>query len=131
MQTHGELQVSVVSRFYDSPEVAEAFHRDPETLALRPRGPDPIPVAVERVERSPAEWTEVVKGFALANEADLVGIARLDPLWVFEGFEVAEEWLIVLGFAQDYDEISQAPAVPGRLTHLATSRSPAGGRPAR
>ena len=64
---------------------------------------------------SPAEWAQEVKAFALANEADLVGIARLDPLWVYEGFEVAEEWLIVLGFAHDYDEISQAPAVPGRL----------------
>ena len=115
LQTHGELQKYVVSRFYDSPEVTEAFHRDPETLALRPRGPDPIPVAAERVERSPVEWTQAVKTFALANEADLVGIARLDPLWVYEGFEIAEEWLILLGFAHDYDEISQAPAVPGRL----------------
>ena len=104
-----------MSRFYDPPEVAEAFNRDPETLQLLPRGPDPIPVAAERVEHSPAEWTEAVKTFALANEADLVGIARLDPLWVFDGFEIAEEWLIVLGFAHDYDEISQAPAVPGRL----------------
>jgi epoxyqueuosine reductase len=115
VQTHGDLQKYVVSRFYDSAEVSEAFSRDPETLQLRPRGPDPIPVAPERVERSPAEWTEAVKAFALANEADLVGIARMDPLWVYEGFEVAEEWLIVLGFAHDYDEISQAPAVPGRL----------------
>ncbi len=53
LQTHGELQAYVVGRFYDSPEVTEAFSRDPETLALRPRGPDPIPVAAERVERSP------------------------------------------------------------------------------
>ena len=82
---------------------------------MRPRGPDPIPVASERVERSPSEWTDAVKAFALANEADLVGISRLDPLWIYEGFEIAEEWLIVLGFAHDYDEISQAPAMPGRL----------------
>jgi epoxyqueuosine reductase len=115
LQTHGELQAYVASRFYDSPEVTEAFSRDPETLQLRPRGPDPIPVAAERIERSPADWTQGVKSFALANEADLVGIARLDPLWVFEGFEVVEEWLILLGFAHDYDEIAQAPAVPGRL----------------
>jgi epoxyqueuosine reductase len=115
LQTHGELQAYVVKRFYDSADVIEAFSRDPETLALRPRGPDPIEVAAERVERSPAEWTEEVKAFAPANEADLVGIARMDPLWVYEGFEIKEEWLIVLGFAHDYEEISQAPAVPGRL----------------
>jgi epoxyqueuosine reductase len=115
LQTHGELQAYVVSRFFDSPGMADAYHRDQETLKLRPRGPEPIPVAAERVERSPTEWTQTVKEFALANEADLVGIARLDPDWVFEGFEIAEEWLIMLGFAHDYDEISQAPAVPGRL----------------
>ncbi len=115
LQTHGDLQAYVVRGFYDPPEMAEAFSRDPETLALRPRGPDPIPVAAARVERSASEWTDAIKSFALANEADLVGIAQLDPLWVYEGFEIAEKWLIVLGFAHDYDEISQAPAVPGRL----------------
>jgi epoxyqueuosine reductase len=115
LQTHGELQAYVLSRFYDEPGVADAYSRDEVTHELRPRGPDPIPVAAERVERSPAEWTQAVKTFALENEADLVGIARLDPLWVYDGFEVAQEWLIVLGFAHDYDEISQAPAVPGRL----------------
>lgn len=115
LQTHGELQAYVVSRFYDSREVTEAFSRDPDTLELRPRGPDPIPVAADRIERTPAEWTDAVKSFALANEADLVGIARLDPLWIYDGFEIAEEWLIVLGFAHEYDQISQAPAVPGRL----------------
>lgn len=115
VQTHGELQGYVVRRFYDSAEVIEAFSRDPETLALRPRGPDPIPVADERVERTAAEWTEAVKAFALVNEADVVGIARMDPLWVYDGFELPQEWLIVLGFAHDYDEISQAPAVEGRL----------------
>ncbi len=80
VQTHGELQRYVVSRFYDSPEVAEALSRDPETLQLRPRGPDPIPVASERVERSPAEWTQIVKSFALDNEADLVGITPRSTL---------------------------------------------------
>jgi Pyruvate/2-oxoacid:ferredoxin oxidoreductase delta subunit len=115
LQTHGELQAYVASRFYVDREVNEAFNRDPETLVYLPRGPDPVPVAPERAERSPAAWTGAVKAFALANESDLVGIARLDPLWVFEGFEIAEEWLVMLGFAHDYDEISKAPAVPGRL----------------
>lgn len=115
LQTHGELQTYVVRRFYDSPDIVEAFSRDPETLQLRPRGPDPVPVADERIDRSPAEWSETVKSFALEHEADLVGIARLQPEWVYEGFEIREQWLVMLGIAHDYDEISQAPAVPGRL----------------
>jgi epoxyqueuosine reductase QueG len=115
LQTHGELQGYVTSRFYDTPEVTESFSRDPVTHVLRKRGPDPIAVADARLERSAAEWTQAVKEFALANEADLVGIARMDPLYVYEGFEIAEDWLVILGFAHDYDEISKAPAVPGRV----------------
>jgi ferredoxin len=69
------------------------------------------PVASERAADSPEGWTRRVKAFALANEADLVGIARMDPGWVFEGFEVHEPFVIVLGVAMDHAELGKAPAV--------------------
>lgn len=69
------------------------------------------PVASERVADSPENWTQRVKAFALGNEADLVGIARMDPDWVFEGFEVHEPFVIVLGVAMDHAELSKAPEV--------------------
>jgi Pyruvate/2-oxoacid:ferredoxin oxidoreductase delta subunit len=114
-QTHGELQAHVLGKFYDTPEVIEAYSRDPRTMQLRPRGPDPIPVAATRVERSSEQWTTAVKEYALAHEADLVGIAAMDPLYVYEGFSIEQSWIVILGFAHDYAEISRAPALPGRL----------------
>jgi len=69
------------------------------------------PVASERAADSPESWTRRVKEFALRNEADLVGIARMDQGWVFEGFEVHEPLVIVLGVAMDHAELSKAPTV--------------------
>ncbi len=69
------------------------------------------PVASERAADTPEGWTRRVKAFALENEADLVGIARMDQGWVFEGFEAPEPFVIVLGVAMDYAELSRAPAV--------------------
>jgi ferredoxin len=68
------------------------------------------PIAERRVEKTPQQWASEVKQFALANEADLVGIARMRQEWVFEGFEVDEPWIIMLGIAQDYQKIATAPA---------------------
>ncbi len=72
------------------------------------KGP-PAPVADQRVVRTPQEWVDAVKDFARAHEADLVGIAPVDPNWVFEGFEVTEPWIIVLGVYMDHGELSRAP----------------------
>ncbi|MEJ2433522.1 MAG: hypothetical protein P8Y53_10290, partial [Pseudolabrys sp.] len=76
------------------------------------RGPrKPEPVAPAAVEKSAETWSAEVKEFARAHEADLIGIVPLDPLWVFEGYEAAEPWLIVLGVAMEYDRLSTAPNV--------------------
>lgn len=77
------------------------------------RGPEPIEVAVRRVEKPPQEWSRLVKEFALAHHADVVGIAEMRPEWVFEGFEIEERYVVVIGVAHDYEEIAQAPPLPG------------------
>jgi len=76
------------------------------------RGPTkPEPIAPVVVENSAETWSAEVKEFARTHEADLVGTVRLDPLWVFEGYEALEPWLIVLGVAMEYDRLSTAPAI--------------------
>jgi len=70
------------------------------------------PIAAQRIDDTPESWTARIKEFALDNEADLVGVARVRPEWVFEGFEVEEPTIVVLGVAMDHDELSQAPEVP-------------------
>jgi len=79
------------------------------------RGPDPIGVASEKASGSPEEWSNRVKEFALAHHADVVGICRMRKEWIFEGFEIAdfEKYVIVLGVAHNFEEISQAPSLPG------------------
>jgi ferredoxin len=71
----------------------------------------PLPALVEdRPEWTAQEWTAQVKAAALDNEADLVGIVRLDPDWIFEGYEARQKWIVVLGVAMDYACLSTAPS---------------------
>lgn len=78
---------------FDTPE-----RRAPET-----------PVAEHKVEASAEEWTAKVKKWARGRGAELVGIAEVDPNWVFEGFEVNERYVIVLGVYMDHEELAKAP----------------------
>lgn len=67
------------------------------------------PVAEHRVERAPAEWTRFVKAAALAAGADAVGIAAVQPQWVYEGHEVTQRYAIVLCVAHDWEALRTAP----------------------
>jgi ferredoxin len=68
-----------------------------------------VPVAPYRVEDSPENWTSKVKEFALANEANMVGIARMKEEWVYDGFEVTLPWIIMEGVVQNFERIATAP----------------------
>ncbi len=70
--------------------------------ALAPLAPDPV-------QRAPAQWSAAIKDEALRLGAELVGIARMRPEWVFEGFDVPQQWAVMLGVAMDYEELSTAP----------------------
>jgi epoxyqueuosine reductase QueG len=106
----------------DGEEIRKAFCINPD---FRPdsdrssdgqfihRGPDPIAVAPEKVNRPASEWNRRIKEFALAHHADVVGITEMRPEWIYEGFEIRERYVIVLGVAHVFEEISQAPSLPG------------------
>jgi epoxyqueuosine reductase len=66
-------------------------------------------IAPHKVDKPPEQSAREVKAFALANEADLVGIVAMKQDWVFDGFEVMEPWIIMLGVGQDYAKIATAP----------------------
>jgi len=68
------------------------------------------PVAPSRPDWRAAEWTKRVKSAALEREADMVGIARLNPDWVFEGYEAPYRWIVVLAVAMDYACLKTAPS---------------------
>lgn len=54
--------------------------------------------------------TEEVKRFALSHEADDIGIARMDPLFVFEGYTIEHPWVIVLALAHNYERLREVPS---------------------
>jgi len=68
-----------------------------------------VPKAQETVEKSAEDWTAAAKAFALEHEADLVGITKLQPEWVFEGYETKDENVIIVGLEMDHPELSTAP----------------------
>src|SRR5262249_51452392 len=108
------LQQALFERMDSEPRLKAALrHGD--------RGPTkPTPVAARAVEHTAAEWSAKVKEFARAHDADLVGIVRLDPMWVFDGYEAAEPWLIMLGVAMEYDRLSTAPEITAGVEVLET-----------
>ena len=72
--------------------------------------PELLPIAELRSEASANQYTADAEAFALAHEADAVGIAALDPMWVFEGYTIKEPWVIVLALAHNYDKLKQVPS---------------------
>lgn len=80
------------------------------------RGPEPVAVNPERTASSAAELTARCKQFALDNEADLVGITRMRPEYVFDGYQIDDPWVIILGFAHNYDELSKMPPTADNLS---------------
>jgi len=104
---HGPAQEWMTAAFNRVPDFREVYSRPGA------RGPRVLePVAATRVRKTPEEWAPQVKAFALAHEADLVGVTALKPEWVFERFDAGKEfpWLIVMGVAMDYSKFSAAPS---------------------
>jgi len=101
---HGALQTWYYARWDRQPRL-KGFGRKFGGRGER----KPAPIARDRANDTPERWAAAVKAFALANEADLVGIAALDPLWVFEGYAVTAPWIVILGVAMDQPRLATAP----------------------
>lgn len=102
----GELQLEVTGYQQRVPEIAAQFSRK------APRGPDIIEKASTRIEKSAEKWTQEIKAFGLAHESDLIGVTAMDPLYVYDGYELNDPWIIIIGVAMDHDELKQVPPTP-------------------
>ncbi|RMF08941.1 MAG: 4Fe-4S dicluster domain-containing protein [Alphaproteobacteria bacterium] len=99
----GALQHEVIAYHRNSPEICEVFN------PKAPRGPKPVERAKTRVEKPAADWAQEIKNFVLGDEGDLVGITAMDPMYTYEGYEIAHPWIIMIGVTMDYGELSKAP----------------------
>src|SRR5580658_10493773 len=99
----GELQIVARQSSRKCPGAAEAF------LAAYSY-PELVEVSAVRNQAPAEELTAAATAFALAHEADDIGIAPMDPLYVFEGYTINEPWIIVLGLAHNYERLKEVPS---------------------
>ncbi len=102
---HGKLQ----KYFYEN--AGKLAHLRKETsIDQHKRGPTTLAdLAAEKQEDTPENWSRRIKEFALANESDLIGITRIKDEWIYEGHEVDDKWIIVVGIAMDQRELAKGP----------------------
>jgi epoxyqueuosine reductase len=100
---YGELQVVARQNSRKCPGAPEAF-------AAAYAYPDLCPIAEHRSQLSPEVLTQQAREYALAHEADDFGVAAMDPLFVFQGYSVAEPWIIILALAHNYERLKQLPS---------------------
>jgi ferredoxin len=100
---HGAVQQWFYRRNADPEMAAERARR--MALAVAP----PVPVAARRPDRSAAEWTAALRAQAAALGAAQVGIARLDPGWVFEGEALPWGRVVLVSVEMAAAPLAEAP----------------------
>ncbi len=63
----------------------------------------------EPVQRSPREWNEALAAVATGADFEMWGVAEVDPAWVYEGQQVPQSRIVVLGVAHAYEALATAP----------------------
>lgn len=102
---HGGIQKWMVERFNRVADFRKVY-------AEGDRGPLKLdPIADNQYEDSAQNWSAKVKDFALQHEADLVGIAAMNPDWSYDDCsgDIAP-WIIILGVEMDHARLAQAPS---------------------
>jgi epoxyqueuosine reductase len=100
---YGDLQLAARRSSRNCPGSTEAFqaaYTYPELQA----------VAATRNSASAQSLTEQVKDFAHSHEADDLGMAPMNPLWVFEGYTIDHPWVIILALAHNYERLREVPS---------------------
>ncbi len=72
--------------------------------------PDLIAVAETRTEATPQEFTKGVKSFALNHEADDLGIAAMEPNYVYENYRIDHPYVVILALAHNYERLREVPS---------------------
>ena len=100
---YGDLQIVARTSSRRCPGSAEVF-------ASAYTHPELIPIAADRRNASPEQFAAEATDFALAHEAGGIGVAAMDPLYVFDGYTINEPWVIVLALAPDYERLKEVPS---------------------
>ena len=107
---HGEMQ----SYFYQQSAKVPAFG---EKRAKRQElsAAELPPLASHPRQAPPQEWTADLDQFVESKACDMAGVAVMNPDWVFEGHEISQSRVIMLGVQHDYAAIATAPEATAGL----------------
>ena len=110
---HGKMQLWFYAQ-NNSERAAEARRAAYEIDAL------PLPdIAAEKAQSSAEKWTAEVKKVALEASAELVGIAKMQPEWLFENSDLNYQNIIIVAMEMDFDKLAQAPSVTTSVETMA------------
>jgi len=73
------------------------------------------PVSANRIEKSPAEWSDLVKKIAFESGSVAVGMTKMRPEWIIDTFDVPYANVITIGVAMDFENLKFAPEVPAAI----------------
>ena len=103
MHPFGELQSYARRNFSKCPGSDEAFK-------AAYNFPELVPISETRNPSSPEQLTAQATAFALAHEADAIGMTPMDPLYVVAGYTIDEPWVVVLALAHNYERLKEVPS---------------------
>lgn len=101
---HGPMQKFFYSQSAKVPEFAV---KRAERVALFD-----IPLAAlagHPARMTPTDWTAGLTPFVQAGECDRIGVTEMNQDWVYEGHNVSQSRVIIIGVMHDYDELRTAP----------------------
>jgi len=103
---HGALQKWFYTQNAGDPDIVKAREDRAEILAI-----EVPPVSGDPLEQPAEVWTAQLREHVATLDMDLFGITAFRPEWAFDGKEIRQKWIIMIGIAHDYERIKTAPAL--------------------
>ncbi|NIB40589.1 epoxyqueuosine reductase [Pseudomaricurvus alkylphenolicus] len=107
---HGDVQKWFWAQGVKEPKLAAMRADREKVIGLQPRL-----IASDQNQMQATDASNKVKELARKAGAELVGIARANPDWVFEGYDFDYPWIIVLGVVMEHDKLLTAPEVTSAI----------------
>ena len=73
------------------------------------------PKSSTKIEKTPEEWSSLIKKVGLESSGEIIGITKMRPEWVIDAFNVPYENVIIVGVKMDFDQLKTAPKVPAAV----------------
>jgi len=104
---HGELQKWFYTQDPDNEAITRARAVRQKILDI-----EVPPVDGDPLDQPAIEWSQQLAAYAETLELELFGITAMQPEWTYEGVRLNYDWIIMLGFAHDYEQMKAAPDAP-------------------